>query len=116
MSFNYTKEMVLQEFKDATAKDEKSNKKTYVNRINYLKGLKKFKQETPQYMRDVKISVKQFCQPKSQTKFLQNLLKARPNKNYKTVGCTDSSDGLFQALKDLSIESNCKAIIDYKPN
>ena len=37
MSFNYTKEMVLQEFKDATAKDEKSNKKTYVNRINYLK-------------------------------------------------------------------------------
>ena len=55
MSFNYTKEMVLQEFKDATAKDEKSNKKTYVNRINYLKGLKKFKQETPQYMRDVKI-------------------------------------------------------------
>ena len=60
MSFNYTKEMVLQEFKDATAKDEKSNKKTYVNRINYLKGLKKFKQETPQYMRDVKISVKQF--------------------------------------------------------
>ena len=36
MSFNYTKEM-LQEFKDATPKDEKSNKKTYVNRINYLK-------------------------------------------------------------------------------
>ena len=32
----------------------------------------------------------------------------------KTFGCTDSSDGLFQALLDLSIESNCKAIIDYK--
>ena len=60
MSFNYTKEMVLQEFKDATAKDEKKSKKTYANRVEYLKGLKKFKQETPQYMRDVKISVKQF--------------------------------------------------------
>ena len=60
MSFNYTKEMVLQEFKDATAKDEKKSKKTYTNRVEYLKGLKKFKQETPQYMRDVKISVKQF--------------------------------------------------------
>ena len=52
--------MVLQEFKDATAKDEKKSKKTYTNRVEYLKGLKKFKQETPQYMRDVKISVKQF--------------------------------------------------------
>ena len=52
MSFNYTKEMVLQEFKDATAKDEKKSKKTYTNRVEYLKGLKKFKQETPQYMRE----------------------------------------------------------------
>ena len=59
-------------------------------------------------------SLRQFCQPKSQRKFLKNLLKACPNKNYKKIGCTDSSDGLYQALKDLSIESNCKAIIDYK--
>ena len=29
------------------------------------------------------------------------------------IGCTDSSDGLFQALLDLATESNCKAIIDY---
>ena len=58
-------------------------------------------------------SLEQFCQPKSQKKFLKNLLKARPNKNFKKVGCTDSSDGLYQALKDLATESNCKAIIDY---
>ena len=32
----------------------------------------------------------------------------------KKFGCTDSSDGLFQALIDLSTESNCKAIIDYE--
>jgi thiamine-monophosphate kinase len=58
-------------------------------------------------------SLQQFCKPKLKPKFLKKLLKARPNKNVKTIGCTDSSDGLFQALKDLSIESNCKAIIDY---
>ena len=59
-------------------------------------------------------SLKQFCQPKPKTTFLKKLLKTRSNKKYNQVGCTDSSDGLFQALKDLSIESNCKAIIDYQ--
>ena len=59
-------------------------------------------------------SLQQFCKPKLNPKFLQNLLKARPNKKIKTIGCTDSSDGLFQALLDLSIESNCKAIVDYR--
>ena len=58
-------------------------------------------------------SIEQFCKPKLRPKFLQTILKARPNKSFKSIGCTDSSDGLFQALKDLSIESNCKAIIDY---
>ena len=59
-------------------------------------------------------SLEQFCQPKLRTKFLKKLLKARSNKNITKIGCTDSSDGFFQALQDLSIESNCKAIIDYK--
>ena len=59
-------------------------------------------------------SLQQFCQPKLNPKLLKKVLKARPNKSFKTIGCTDSSDGLFQALLDLSIESNCKAIIDYK--
>ena len=59
-------------------------------------------------------SVEQFCRPKLKPKFLKTLLKARSNKTLSKVGCTDSSDGLFQALKDLSTESDCKAIIDYK--
>ena len=58
-------------------------------------------------------SIEQFCRPKLKPKFLKQVLNARPNKSFKTIGCTDSSDGLFQALLDLSIESNCKAIIDY---
>ena len=58
-------------------------------------------------------SLEQFCRPKLKPKFLKKILKTRPNKSVKKIGCTDSSDGLFQALLDLSIESKCKAIIDY---
>ena len=58
-------------------------------------------------------SLEQFCQPKLNPKFLKKVINSCPNKSVKTIGCTDSSDGLFQALLDLSIESNCKAIIDY---
>ncbi len=58
-------------------------------------------------------SLQQFCKPKLHTKFLKTVLKARHNKSIEKIGCTDSSDGLFQALLDLSIESNYKAVIDY---
>ncbi len=58
-------------------------------------------------------SLEQFCKPKLRPKFLQKVLDARPNQVSKKIGCTDSSDGLFQAILDLATESNCKAIIDY---
>ena len=59
-------------------------------------------------------SLKSFCRPKLKPNFLKKLLKARSNKQIKRIGCTDSSDGLFQAVQDLSIASNCKAIINYR--
>jgi len=46
--------------------------------------------------------------------FVLNLLKTRSNKKIKRIGCTDSSDGLFQALQDLASASKCKAIINYE--
>ncbi len=62
----------------------------------------------------INISIKQFCKPKLKPTFLKKVLNSRPNKSASTIGCTDSSDGLFQALLDLSNESNCKAVIDYE--
>jgi len=59
-------------------------------------------------------SIEHFCRPQVYPNFLNNLLKTRSNKNIRKIGCTDSSDGLFQALQDLAIASNCKAIINYK--
>ncbi len=59
-------------------------------------------------------SIEHFCRPKVYPNFLNNLLKTRSNKKIKRIGCTDSSDGLFQALQDLTKASNCKAIINYE--
>ena len=58
-------------------------------------------------------SIEHFCRPRVYPNFLNNLLKTRSNKKIRRIGCTDSSDGLFQALQDLAISSNCKAIINY---
>ena len=57
-------------------------------------------------------SIKHFCRPQVNPNFLKNLLKTRFNKKIKKIGCTDSSDGLFQAVQDLAIASNCQAIIN----
>ena len=62
----------------------------------------------------IKKSIEHFCRPKVYPKFLKNLLKTRSNKKIRRIGCTDSSDGLFQALQDLATASNCKAIINYE--
>ena len=59
-------------------------------------------------------SIEHFCRPRVYSDFLNNLLKTRSNKNIRKIGCTDSSDGLFQALQDLAIASKCKAIINYE--
>ena len=59
-------------------------------------------------------SVKHFCRPQVYPNFLKNLLKTRSNKKINKLGCTDSSDGLFQAVQDLAIASKCKAILNYE--
>ena len=59
-------------------------------------------------------SIEHFCRPKVYPNFLKNLLKTRSNKKIRRIGCTDSSDGLFQAVNDLAIASNCKAIMNYE--
>ncbi len=59
-------------------------------------------------------SIERFCRPKLKPNFLKNLLKTRSNKKITRIGCTDSSDGLFQAIQDLALASSCKAIMNYE--
>ena len=61
----------------------------------------------------ISMSIEHFCRPKVYPDFLKNLLKTRSNKKIDKLGCTDSSDGLFQAVQDLAIASKCKAILNY---
>ena len=62
----------------------------------------------------IKKAIEHFCRPTVYPNFLQNLLKTRTNRKITRVGCTDSSDGLFQAIQDLATASNCKAIMNYE--
>ncbi len=78
-----------------------------------IRSENKFDNYTPLSERLINKSIEHFCRPKLKTNFLQRLLKTRPNQKIKRIGCTDSSDGLFQAVQDLSLASNCKAIINY---
>ena len=59
-------------------------------------------------------SIEHFCRPKVYPNFLKNLLKSRSDKKIKRIGCTDSSDGLFQAIQDLAVASRCKAVLNYE--
>ena len=75
---------------------------------------KNFDNDIPLNKRLIKKSIEHFSRPTIYPHFLINLLKTRSNKKITRIGCTDSSDGLFQAVQDLAIASNCKAIMNYE--
>ncbi len=54
-----------------------------------------------------------FCRPEPKPKILTQIAKSRKKNQKLKIGCTDSSDGFYQAILDLAKESKCKAIIDY---
>ena len=56
MQFEYTKEMIYAEFKEATAKDEKSKKPSYKNRVAMLKDMVSLKKSNPKVLENVDIN------------------------------------------------------------
>ena len=59
-------------------------------------------------------SINAFCRPIPKHQTLKKILLASEYFMKKEIGCTDSSDGFYQAIFDLSKESKCKAVIDYQ--
>ncbi len=59
-------------------------------------------------------SINAFCRPTPKNQALKKILRSSEFFMKKEIGCTDSSDGFYQAIFDLSKESKCKAVIDYK--
>ena len=62
----------------------------------------------------VDLATNTFCRPTPKYKILKTIIKSSEYFDKKEIGCTDSSDGFYQAISDLSKESKCKAIIDYQ--
>ena len=54
-----TKEMIFDQFKDATKKDQSKKKETFTNRIEFLKTLKDDVQKNPKNF-DISINLQQF--------------------------------------------------------
>tara|TARA_S200000501_G_C20370135_1_gene545820 strand:+ start:210 stop:557 length:348 start_codon:yes stop_codon:yes gene_type:complete len=54
--FEYTKEMIYTEFKEATVKDEKSKKPSYKHRVAMLKDMIALKRSNPQTLSNVDIN------------------------------------------------------------
>ncbi len=79
-----------------------------------IQGNIKFDNNVSIKKRLISKSIEHFCRPQVYPNFLKNLLKTRSNKKINKLGCTDSSDGLFQAVQDLAIASKCKAILNYE--
>ena len=79
-----------------------------------IKSKMKFDNNISLNERLISKSIEHFCRPQVYPNFLKNLLKTRTNNKIDKLGCTDSSDGLFQAVKDLAIASECKAILSYE--
>jgi len=59
-------------------------------------------------------SINAFCRPTPKFKIFKKILSSNKFSIKSEIGCTDSSDGFYQAIYDLSKESKCKAIIDYE--
>ena len=59
-------------------------------------------------------AINAFCRPTPKYEILKTILLSSKSFIKKEIGCTDSSDGFYQAIFDLSKESKCKAVIDYK--
>ena len=62
----------------------------------------------------IDLSINAFCRPIPKCEILKKILLSSELFLKREIGCTDSSDGFYQAILDLSIESKCKVVIDYK--
>ena len=62
----------------------------------------------------IDLSINAFCRPTPKCNILKTISLSSEFFITKEIGCTDSSDGFYQAIFDLSLESKCKAVIDYQ--
>ena len=62
----------------------------------------------------INLSINAFCRPKPKYDILKTILHSSEFLFNREIGCTDSSDGFYQAIVDLCTESKCRAVVDYQ--
>ena len=86
-----------------------------LSKLGYLLKTNQINKDITKLTKDlINQSLNAFQRPRPKKLFLQNVIQSHLNKDQQEIGCTDSSDGFYQAINDLANYSNCKAIIDYK--
>ena len=86
-----------------------------LSKLGYLLKTNKINEDISKLSKElISESLNSFQRPKPKRDFLKNIIKSRSSTDQTEIGCTDSSDGFYQAISDLAATSNCKAIIDYK--
>ena len=86
-----------------------------LSKLGYLLKTNKLNEDISKLTKElISQSLNSFQRPKPRKDFLQNVTQTRLITDQIEIGCTDSSDGFYQAISDLAFTSNCKAIIDYK--
>jgi len=86
-----------------------------LSKLGYLLKQSKINEDISKLTKElINQSLNSFQRPKPKRDFLQNVIQSRLSIDRFEIGCTDSSDGFYQAISELALTSNCKAIIDYK--
>ena len=86
-----------------------------LSKLGLLIKTKQINREDPRLSKQlIDRSINAFCRPKPKYNILKKILNTNEFFVHREIGCTDSSDGFYQAIYDLSTESKCKAVIDYK--
>ena len=62
----------------------------------------------------IELSHNAFCRPTPNDRILKKILCSNEFLITTEIGCTDSSDGFYKAIFDLSQESKCKVVVDYQ--
>lgn len=82
MSFNYDKDNLTIEFKDAEKKDMRGKKEKFTNRIQFCKDHIELKEKHPEYYEDVKINFDSLLEAYSSPSPIDHFYKTVFGKTY----------------------------------
>ena len=113
--FEYTKEMIFAEFKEATAKDEKSKKPSYKHRVAMLKDFVDLKKSNPESLSNVDINFENllhaWSQPNPKDYFYMKVFGKTFEQKQIEDEITDVRDYSISDEKSQTLEEKVEAMV-----